>query len=33
MLICLIIIHFLEIDEKLNCHLGTIQTLFLQITI
>jgi hypothetical protein len=31
-LICPIIVHFLEIDEKLNCFLGTIQTLFLQIT-
>jgi hypothetical protein len=30
-LICPIIVHFLEIDEKLNCLLGTIQTFFLQI--
>jgi hypothetical protein len=25
-LICPIIVHFLEIDEKMNCLLGTIQT-------
>jgi hypothetical protein len=28
-LICPIIVHFLEIDEKLNYLLGTIQTFFL----
>jgi hypothetical protein len=27
-----IIVHFLEVDEKLDCLLGTIQTFFLQIT-
>jgi hypothetical protein len=31
-LICPIVVHFLEIDENLNCLLGTIQTFFLQIT-
>jgi hypothetical protein len=27
-LICLIIVHFLELDDKLNCLLGTIQSSF-----
>jgi hypothetical protein len=31
-LICPIIVHFLEIEEKLNYLLGIIQTFFLQIT-
>jgi hypothetical protein len=31
-LICPIVVHFLEIDEKLNYLLGTIQTFFVQKT-